>query len=90
MAQTPFSKRVEIISAFYSKYANSEEWQEYFEALDLGVPLAVAIDMGGATATEEGIKWIDEAWDELCETLEIDRHGEYNSFDEVMKYAESE
>ncbi len=87
---TPFGKRVEILNDTYASFADDHEWESFFDIYDLGVPLAAAVFRGGATATEEGIKWIDEAWDGLCEMLEIDSHGEYNGLQEMSNFAASE
>lgn len=92
MSSTPFSDRCKIITEFSENYGDSEEdmWVDYFATYNLGVPLALAIVYGGATANERGMEWINAAWIALCEIIEIDHYGEYSSMMEMMDFAEAE
>jgi hypothetical protein len=69
------------------KYDDNEDWKDFFLIHDLGVPIAVAIDMGGAHATEKGIEWINESFIGLCEYLDIDSYGEYEDLDSMIRFA---
>lgn len=85
MTNTPFSKRVEILSDLYME--NSEEYEEFISDNDIGVPLSVLITQGCATPSDKGIEYINQSFDSFCELLDIDRHGDYNSFDEMIEFA---
>jgi hypothetical protein len=65
-----------------------DDYTEFLEVHDLGCPLSVCVVQGLALATEAGVKWIESDFDDLCEFLEIDKYGDYESLDEVLEYAE--
>ena len=87
---TPFGKRVDILNDTYMNFTEDEEWSTFFDIYDLGVPLAVAVFRGGATANDQGMVWINEAWEGLCELLQIDSHGDYKGLEEMTDFAISE
>jgi len=82
---TPFSKRVEILSDLYMEYY--VDYEQFIEDNDLGVPLAVLITLGCATASATGIEMINQSFDSFCELLDIDNHGEYEDIDSMIEFA---
>jgi hypothetical protein len=85
-----FSKKCEILTEVSLTFQGEDGWDYFFEQFDLGLPLAAAIHHGGAEANAKGIEWIDEAWEGLCEMLNIDKYGEYPNMEEMMNFAISE
>ena len=85
MTNTPFSKQVEILNDLYMDYG--DEYSDFIEDNDIGVPLAVFITQGCATATPKGIEMITESFDSLCENLDIDNYGNYESLDYMLEFA---
>lgn len=77
-----------IIEQFSKEFTIGEIDREFFEDFvlynDLGVPLASLIVYGLADATSEGQGIIDETWQQLCETLDLDPDDEYDDFDEMI------
>ena len=86
---TPFSDKCKILTEFSDNFSDSDEdmWMEYFSTYNLGVPLALAVFYGGATANERGTEWINAAWIALCELLGIDHYGEYDNALEMTELA---
>jgi hypothetical protein len=64
-----------------------EEYAEFLEVHDLGCPLAMLVIQGQALATEAGVVWIEKDYADLCEFLEIDVYGDYDSLEEMEEYA---
>jgi hypothetical protein len=87
MSKTPFSDKVFILHEFYLEFLGTDEFANFFRLNDLGLPLAVAIQNGGATATPTGQGWIEETWKNLCEVIKVDHHGEYESLSDLMEMA---
>lgn len=87
---TPFSNQVDILSELYLEYSDDEQWQGFLKIYDLGIPLAVAIANGGASANSKGESWINESYIALCELLQIDSHGNYESLEDMLELANEE
>lgn len=87
MDKTPFSSKVEILNDFYMDYSGSDQYADFIEIHDLGLPAAVLSFNGSATLTEIGIKNVEETWIDFCELLEIDHYGEYESLESMIEFA---
>ena len=85
MAQTLFSDKCIILHDLYINHHDDDDWQEFFAMNDLGIPLAVAVNLGGAIDTEIGRAWIDETFDNLCKALNLEDTG-FDTIDEMMDY----
>ncbi len=84
MEQTPFSDKVTILAEAYGDDSLRDQVEEAFYNYDLGAPLALAIYNGGAIANDVGVAWIEEAFDGLCEILQIDKYGKYDCWDDIL------
>lgn len=84
MEQTLFSDKVTILAEAYMDDSKVDDIQEIFHHYDLGAPLCLAIYNGGATPNDVGIAWIEEAFDGLCEILQIDKYGKYECWDDIL------
>lgn len=80
-----FSNKVAILADLWINYRDDENFVDFIEYNDLGLPLAYLINTDLATPTDEGIKYIDETFSLLCAALELDIDGEYNSLIEMFK-----
>ena len=73
--QTTFENRAIILADLWVTYRFDEEFQDFFEFADLGLPLAYAISNDIVKATPEAAKFIDETWDLLLAGLEVEDTG---------------
>jgi hypothetical protein len=89
MDNTPFSKKCELLNEFYLNYSHDDEFADFIDMNDLGIPAAVLVVNGGAILTDVGESFVEETWQALCEVLEVDHYGEYTSLDELIDFAES-
>lgn len=85
MDSTPFSKKCEILNDFYMDYAGSDEYDDFITVNDLGFPAAVLSVMGAATLTDIGKYQVEETWVNLCNMIEVDHMGEYDSLSQIME-----
>lgn len=83
MDKTSFSKKCEILNDFYMEYSGSDEYDEFISINDLGFPAAVLVMNGSANLTDIGINFVNDTWKAMCEVLEVDHMGEYNSLTEM-------
>lgn len=84
MDNTPFSKKCEILNDFYLEYSGSDEFENFIALNDLGFPAAVLVMNGSVILTDVGQNFIEETWQMLCEELEVDHYGEYESLEDLL------
>lgn len=79
-----FSKKCEILDKFWMDYRDEEAFESYIEYCDLALPLAFAVNEGVVKSTETAEAYINEAWDLLCETLQVDNTKYYETLDDLL------
>lgn len=84
---TDFSKRCDLLNRFWMEFREEEAFESYFEYNDIGVPLAFAISEGIVKSTDTAEAYINEAYDLLCETLNIEIKT-YDSLEDMMMEAD--
>lgn len=79
---TNLDTKIQILHDLYMDYSN--EYIDFVEVHDIGVPLATLIVLGDAIPTPKGVEQIEATYDNWCEFLEIDRHGDYATIGEMI------
>ena len=82
MSKITFSDKCRILGDFWLDYredaSKDENWEQFFDYCDMGLPLAFLVDRGYAEkATEEGIVVIEETWLMFCDMCGVDPDGAY-------------
>lgn len=80
---TPLSSRLEILADLWMNYRNDEEFVDFIEYNDLGLPLSYAILNNIVAITGTAERMIDETWDLLLAALEVDDVG-YDNLDSLF------
>lgn len=75
MEQTSFTNRCRILSELWLDYRDDEEFQDFIQYNDLGLPLAYAISEGIVEKTEIASNFINEAFDILLSALGVKDTG---------------
>jgi hypothetical protein len=75
--------KAEIIIQFTQDNFDDEQYDEFFDYNDLGVPLAVAIHNGLVILTSQGIELFNETWEDLCKLFNKDPQENYESIDDI-------
>jgi len=75
---TTFSNKVEILTDLWLNQKNAEQFADFVEYNDLGLPLAYLIQNNKCVATDEGIRLVDETFDLLIELADIEDTGFVN------------
>jgi hypothetical protein len=84
-----FGAKVQILSEFAEAYKYDDEFEEFFDSFDLGLPLAVVLMHGGVKSlTSKGSEWLLETWEGLCDQLQVDPYGEYADIDAMMEFSD--
>ena len=72
-----FPKKCQVLASFWSKHRENSELAGFFNYHDLGLPLAFMQENNLCVATDKGIEYINETFNDLVEIVESgDEHFE--------------
>jgi len=80
---TNFSDKVAILGHLWAEYKYDENFIEFAEYNNLGLPLSQMIDMSLCQATEEGKQEINDTWDSLLDLVGIEDTG-FEHIDDIF------
>lgn len=80
---TSLEIRSKILSDLWLEHRNDPDFADLMEYCDIGFPLAYALAYGIITSNEQVDKFVNEAFDQFLETVEIEDEG-YESLKEVF------
>jgi len=86
MSMTTQESKADILSELWLGYKTDQNFEDFFAYNDLGLPLAYAISNGIVKATELSNKFINETFDLLLASLEIEDEG-YDGLDDIFLMA---
>lgn len=75
MEQTTFMNRARILAELWMDYRDDEEFKDFIEYNDLGLPLSYAIAEGIVERTDLASGFVNEAFDILLSALGVDDTG---------------
>lgn len=80
---TSFSNRCFILGELWIGYRDAEEFQDFVEYNDLGLPLAYALANDIVVSTANAEMLIDETWELFLGALEMEDTG-FDNLDDVL------
>jgi hypothetical protein len=83
---TPFSSKCEILGELWLKYRSEEEFEDYIEYNDLGLPIAYAIANDIVKSTDLAKAFVEETFDLLLAALELEDEG-WENLDQLLSIA---
>jgi hypothetical protein len=78
-----FKKKCAILNELWSNYRHDEDFEDFVEYNDLGLPLAAMIDEEIVVSTPRAEIYINETFDLLIAALEIEEQ-DYDSLDAMF------
>ena len=72
---TPFENQCEILAELWLGYRDDENFGDFIEYNDVGLPLAYLTNSKLATPTDNGKSMIGETWSVLLESLSLTDTG---------------
>lgn len=75
MQRTTFDNKALILGQLWINFKEDDEWTDFFEYNDLGLPLAFAFAEGIVNHTPTLEQYINETWDLFIEGLGIEDKG---------------
>ncbi len=85
---SPFDKRLTILSDVYLHYREDDEFKEFADYNDLGLPLAHVCASGLAQIKPEGVIYIEETYDLLVDAMGLDPDVVYDSIEDMIDLLE--
>ena len=82
-SKTSFAKHCEILGELWLEHSDDEEFKEFFEYSNLGVPLAYAIEQELVISTPKAERFIGESFRILLAGMEVEDTG-FDSLSELM------
>ena len=83
---TCFLTQCAILSDIWTNHADDEELAEFIGFNDVGLPLAHNVNIESELDDEErdNLDYVEQTWEQLCETLGVDKEGDYTSYSEMI------
>jgi hypothetical protein len=83
--ETNFGIRADILADLWISYRDDEEFLDFIEYNDLGLPLAFAISNAFATASPAGEAMVNETFDLLLGSLGIKEDTGFETLDDLLE-----
>jgi hypothetical protein len=83
MTTTTFENKCIILADLWLNYRNDDNFDDFIQYNDMGLPLAYALSEGIVKGTELSDKFIDETFDLLLRAIGIEDTG-FENLDDVL------
>lgn len=80
---TPFEARCSILSELWIEYRDQEDFKDFIDYNDLGLPLAFLLDEGIVKSTDKSMLMVNETFDLFLATLGQEDQG-FDSLDDLL------
>lgn len=80
---TTFQNKCEILADLWLNYRSDEEFADFIEYNDIGLPLAYVVANEVVKTTAKSTKFIEETFDLLLAGLEIEDEG-FETLDDIL------
>lgn len=80
---TPFEARCSILSELWIEYRDQEDFKDFIDYNDLGLPLAFLLDEGIVKNTNKSMLMVNETFDLFLATLGQEDQG-FDSLDDLL------
>ena len=93
MSETPtnhFFRKCEILGELWLNYRNDEQFQDFIEYNDLGLPLAYAFANEIAKETELAERYVNESYELLAEALGVSGTEPFDSLEDMLEQSVGE
>lgn len=84
--KTPYTNKCDILGELWLSYKQNEDFEDFFEYNDLGLPLAYAISAGIVKATPEAEIFVNETFDLLLGAVGRESDEGFESIEDVFAF----
>jgi hypothetical protein len=82
--ETIFENQAKILGNLYMNYKDEEEFEDFIEYNDVGLPLAYLMSEGLSIPTDDGVRYIQETWELFLGGLGIEDTG-FETLEDVFE-----
>ena len=83
MSSTSYTDKCSILAELWLNYRSDEEFQDFIEYNDLGLPLAYAIDNDIVKSSEMAQRFVEETFDLFLSSLDVEDKG-FENLDDLL------
>ena len=83
---TSFESQTQILADLWMDYRGDTDFQDFIEYNDLGLPLAYVIANGIVDSSPLSKSYIEETFDLLLASLEIEEDTGFETLDELLEF----
>ena len=84
---TDFTKVCEILGVLYANYKEDEEFKDFIDFNDLGLPLAYFVSENLCEVSDDGARYITETWELFLAGLKMKDEG-FDNLEELFEISE--
>jgi hypothetical protein len=81
---TEFTNKIKILADLWINYRDDEEFIDFCDYNDMGLPLSYLVDNDLAVSTELGNKYIEETFDLLLVAVEVTEDTGFETLDDIF------
>jgi hypothetical protein len=82
--QTSFSTKAQILAELWITYRDDENFSDFIQYNDIGLPLAYVVSNGIVETTEMATRFIEETYNLLLSALDVDDDLVIDSLDHLL------
>ena len=87
MIVTDFHSICEILGTLYANYKEEEEFKDFIDFNDLGLPLAYLTSENLCEVSDDGARYITETWALFVQSLDLEDTG-FETLDQMFSMTE--
>ena len=81
---TTFENKCAILADIWINYRNDEQFEDFINYNDLGLPLAYMLDSDIVAKTDKCVPFVEETFQVLLDGLGIDEDTGFESIDDII------
>jgi hypothetical protein len=87
---TNFSNKAGILADLWINFRDQEEFADFIEYNDIGLPLAYYIHTEIVLPTQQAELYVEETFNLLCAALDLDLDGDYETLNEMFDKSQNQ
>jgi hypothetical protein len=90
MSETSFSNKCAILAELWLSHRSDEEFKDFIEYNDLGLPIAYAIAEGVVASKPMAEQFINESFELLLAGLQVEDDVEFETLEDLLEFSKAE
>jgi hypothetical protein len=83
------NNKIAVLADLYLNYRDEEQFKEFADYNDIGLPIAHLVHAGLVTMNKEGEIYIEETYDLLISAMGVDPEGNYETIEDMLQFIET-